>query len=37
MSRLWRGAEVHSTRGLGHNRILKDRAVIDAITAYLAA
>lgn len=32
---LWAGCAVHATRGLGHNRILKDRAVIDAVVAYL--
>lgn len=37
MSRLWRDADVHSTRGLGHNRILKDSGVIAAVAAYLAA
>ena len=31
----WRDCTVHSTRGLGHNRILKDDTVIDAIADYL--
>jgi len=31
----WQGCEVHSTRGLGHNRILKDEAVIATIVDYL--
>ena len=35
MARLWRNSMVHNTRGLGHNRILKDAAVIDTIANYL--
>ena len=35
MIELWPDCEVHATRGLGHNRILKDDAVIEAIVAYL--
>ena len=31
----WRDCRVHNTRGLGHNRILKDEAVIAAIVDYL--
>ena len=37
MHQLWPGSQVHTTRGLGHNRILKDRAVIEDIAKYLAA
>ena len=35
MVQLWQGVRVHTTRGLGHNRILKDSAVIDAIVGFL--
>lgn len=31
----WRDCQVHATRGLGHNRILKDETVIEAIVGYL--
>ena len=34
---LWRAGRVHRTRGLGHNRILKDGGVIAAIVDYLRA
>lgn len=33
----WPGCEVHATQGLGHNRILKDEAVISTIVDYLKA
>lgn len=35
MAKLWRDCVVHTTRGLGHNRILKDESVINAIAEYL--
>ena len=31
----WERGRAHETSGLGHNRILKDRAVIDAVIEYL--
>ncbi len=34
---LWCGSSVHRTRGLGHNRILKDAGVIAAVVEYLRA
>ena len=34
-ARLWPGARLVSTRGLGHNRIVEDRAVIEAVLAFL--
>jgi hypothetical protein len=27
--------ELHTTEGLGHKRILRDKAVVDVITAYI--
>lgn len=35
MADLWPDRETHTTRGLGHNRILKDEAVIKVIVDYL--
>ena len=32
----WPGAVLHATRGLGHNRILRDSAVVQAAVAFLA-
>ncbi len=37
ISRLWKGARLHRTRGLGHRRILKDRAVIEKAKKFLSA
>lgn len=31
----WQNCEVHATRGLGHNRILKDDAVITSVVDFL--
>ena len=35
MAEIWSDCAVHATRGLGHNRILKDCDVIDAVVTYL--
>ena len=35
MARLWTDCAVHSTHGLGHNRLLKDNAVIAAIADFM--
>ena len=35
MAELWKDCAVHATRGLGHNRILKDRDVIDTVVVFL--
>lgn len=32
----WRGAELVETAGLGHNKILRDDAVVDRVTAFVA-
>ena len=37
MAELWQRGQVHTTSGLGHNRILKDQEVIRAIAAYLGS
>ncbi|MEV8373219.1 alpha/beta fold hydrolase [Kribbella sp. NPDC056861] len=33
---VWPGAQLHLTDGLGHNRILRDPAVVAAVTAFLS-
>lgn len=33
----WPGARLHATAGLGHRRILREAAVIEAVTAFLSA
>jgi pimeloyl-ACP methyl ester carboxylesterase len=33
----WPGARLHATEGLGHRRILRDAAVIEAVAAFLSA
>jgi hypothetical protein len=35
--RVWRGATIVRTRGLGHHKILRDPAVIASSVAFLAA
>lgn len=35
LARTWKGAQFHATSGLGHNRILSDRDVIDRTVAFL--
>ena len=35
MESIWQHKTLHTTRGLGHNRILKDADVIGNIVAYL--
>jgi len=37
LARVWPGAELVKTRGLGHRRILKDPAVIGRIVSFVAA
>jgi pimeloyl-ACP methyl ester carboxylesterase len=37
LARLWPGAELMKTRGLGHRRILKDPAVIQRVVSFVAA
>ena len=32
----WPGAVLHATRGLGHNRILRDAAVVQSVVAFIA-
>jgi pimeloyl-ACP methyl ester carboxylesterase len=32
----WPGAVLHATRGLGHNRILRDAAVVQAAVEFIA-
>jgi len=32
----WPGAVLHTTRGLGHNRILRDAAVVQSVVAFIA-
>jgi hypothetical protein len=32
---LWPGCRIVKTEGLGHNRILQDAGVIEAVTGYL--
>jgi len=33
---LWRGSRIHLVEGLGHRRILSDRAVLDEVTGWIA-
>jgi pimeloyl-ACP methyl ester carboxylesterase len=35
--RFWNNSELLTTHGLGHNRLLKDEAVVNAVTDYLRA
>jgi pimeloyl-ACP methyl ester carboxylesterase len=35
LARAWPGAELQKTRGLGHNRILRDPQTIEAVVAYV--
>ena len=36
LAEAWPGARLHATQGLGHRRILRDAAVVDAVAAFLA-
>ena len=36
IARTWPAAELHTTSGLGHRRILRDAEVIDRVTAFVA-
>ncbi|HEX3597092.1 MAG TPA: alpha/beta fold hydrolase [Polyangiaceae bacterium] len=35
-ARVWTGATLHTTKGLGHRRILKDAAVVERVTDFVA-
>ncbi len=37
IARSWPGAELHSTQGLGHRRLLEDAAVVARVAAFVAA